>query len=89
MSPEAFDERLKWATTNIFGNVETKCMMLYYDFFDRQVWKDKFVTFPDRFQFLIDWIQDGGTPTGYSYCQKGINSVSLKFSAPETSFKTS
>lgn len=60
MSPEVFYERLKWATTIIFGDVETKCMMLHPDFFDRQVWKDKFVTFPDRFQILIDWIQDGG-----------------------------
>ncbi len=60
MAPEAFDERLKWATTIIFGDVETKCMMLHPDFFDRQVWTNKFVTFPDCFQILIDWIQDGG-----------------------------
>jgi hypothetical protein len=25
MSPEAFDERLEWATTAIFADVETKC----------------------------------------------------------------
>ena len=60
LSPEAFDERLNWATTITFGDVETKCMMLHPDFFNRHVWKDKFVTFPDRFQILINWIEDGG-----------------------------
>ena len=29
LSPEAFDERLKWATTIIFADVETKCLMLH------------------------------------------------------------
>lgn len=60
MSPEKFDERLKWATSIIFADVETKCMMLHPDFFTRAKWGDKPVTFPDRFDIVNDWIREGG-----------------------------
>ncbi|MFA7420103.1 MAG: hypothetical protein WCZ90_10500 [Melioribacteraceae bacterium] len=47
-----FNCRLKWATTIVFTDVETKCMMLHPDFFTRAKWGDKPVTFPDRFDIL-------------------------------------
>ncbi len=60
MSPELFHERLDWATTIIFGDVETKCLMLHPDFFTRAKWGDKPVTFPDRFDLIKEWISNGG-----------------------------
>jgi uncharacterized membrane protein len=60
MSPELFDERLRWATSIIFADVETKCLMLHPDFFTRAKWGDKPVTFPDRFDLLKNWINEGG-----------------------------
>jgi len=59
MSPEQFDERLRWATTIVFGDVETKCLHLHPDFFNRNKW-DNYVTFPDRFVLLKDWVNNGG-----------------------------
>ncbi|MDX2284443.1 MAG: glutamine amidotransferase [Bacteroidia bacterium] len=60
MSPETFGERLAWATTIIFGDVETKCLMLHPDFFNRGKWGDAYVTFPDRFVLLQEWVAAGG-----------------------------
>ena len=60
LSPEAFDERLKWATTIIFADVETKCLMLHPDFFHRARWGDRPLVFPDRFDLLRAWIDRGG-----------------------------
>jgi len=60
MSPEDFDKRLAWASTIVFGDVETKCMMLHPDFFNRMKWESDYVTFPDRFNLLLEWIQGGG-----------------------------
>ncbi len=60
LSPEEFDQRLEWATTIVFGDVETKCMMLHPDFFNRGKWGDDYVTFPDRFNLLRRWIEAGG-----------------------------
>jgi len=36
MSPEAFAERLRWATSIVFADVETKCLML------RKFWSQLF-----------------------------------------------
>lgn len=60
LSPEQFEERLAWATTIIFGDVETKCMMLHPDFFTRSKWGEKPITFPDRFDVLKRWVENGG-----------------------------
>jgi uncharacterized membrane protein len=60
MSPEAFDERLKWATTIVFADVETKCLMLHPDFFQRAKWHDEPLVFPDRFDLLREWVIGGG-----------------------------
>ena len=60
MSPEAFDERLQWSTAIVFADVETKCLMLHPDFFQRAKWGDSPVTFPDRFDILRKWIGEGG-----------------------------
>lgn len=60
MSPKKFEKRLKWADVIIFGDVETKCLMLHPDFFDRNKWGNKFVTFPDRFDLLKKWVNNGG-----------------------------
>jgi uncharacterized membrane protein len=60
MSPEAFDERLRWATSIVFADVETKCLMLHPDFFRRGAWGSGPVTFPDRFDILLEWIARGG-----------------------------
>lgn len=60
MSPEAFDERLAWATTIVFADVETKCLMLHPDFFNRAKWQAQSVTFPDRFDLLREWVELGG-----------------------------
>ena len=59
MSPEEFDERLKWATTIIFGDVETQSLHLNPSFFKDQ-FSSRYVTFPDRFDILQDWIARGG-----------------------------
>lgn len=60
LSPEAFDERLNWADAIVFGDVETKCMMLHPDFFNRAKWESGYVTFPDRFKLLHRWVEAGG-----------------------------
>ncbi len=60
LSPEAFEEKLRWASSITFADVETKCLMLHPDFFQRAKWGDKPVTFPDRFDILRDWIAEGG-----------------------------
>jgi uncharacterized membrane protein len=60
LSPQAFDERLSWATVIVFADVETKCLMLHPDFFQRAKWGDAPVTFPDRFDILREWIAEGG-----------------------------
>lgn len=60
LSPEDFDARLQWASAIVFGDVETKCMMLHPNFFNRKTWQDGFVTFPDRFNLLRQWIDAGG-----------------------------
>jgi uncharacterized membrane protein len=60
MSPDLFDETLNRATTIIFADVETKCLMLHPDFFTRAKWGDKPVTFPDRFDILREWVELGG-----------------------------
>lgn len=60
LSPEQFEQRLQWADVIVFGDVETKCMMLHPDFFNRGKWESGYVTFPDRFRLLMKWIEDGG-----------------------------
>lgn len=60
MSPEAFEERLAWADVVVFGDVETKCLMLHPHFFNREKWRDAYVTFPDRLEILKRWVRDGG-----------------------------
>jgi uncharacterized membrane protein len=60
MSPDDFGRRLDWATTIVFGDVETKCLMLHPDFFNRMKWEAEYVTFPDRFNILKKWINEGG-----------------------------
>lgn len=60
MSPEEFDARLAWATTIVFADVETKCLMLHPDFFRRHKWGGEPVTFPDRFDLLRGWVEKGG-----------------------------
>jgi len=60
MSPDKFSERLNWADTIIFGDVETKCLMLHPDFFNRNKWQGEYVTFPDRFEILRNWVSAGG-----------------------------
>lgn len=60
MSPEEFGKKLEWATTIIFGDVETKCLMLHPDFFTRAKWGNKPITFPDRFDLLKKWVEEGG-----------------------------
>jgi len=71
MSPEGFDERLKWATTIVFADVETKCLMLHPDFFTRTKWGDKPVTFPDRFDLLRTWVERGGDGKGGHFHMNG------------------
>ena len=60
LSPEEFDERLRWSTAIVFADVETKCLMLHPDFFQRAKWGDAPVTFPDRFDIMREWIGRGG-----------------------------
>ncbi|WP_283434607.1 glutamine amidotransferase [Neorhodopirellula lusitana] len=60
LSPEAFDDRLQWADVIVFGDVETKCMMLHPDFFNRAKWETGYVTYPDRFNVLRRWVEAGG-----------------------------
>jgi len=60
MSPDEFTERLGWCTSIVFADVETKCLMLHPDFFQRGKWGDRPVTFPDRFDSLREWIARGG-----------------------------
>jgi uncharacterized membrane protein len=60
ISPEVFEERLRWATTIIFADVETKCLMLHPDFFQRAKWGDEPLVFPDRFDLLREWVMGGG-----------------------------
>jgi uncharacterized membrane protein len=60
MSPEEFNTRLEWAHVIIFADIETKCLMLHPDFFNRSKWKDEHITFPDRFDLLKKWVEKGG-----------------------------
>jgi uncharacterized membrane protein len=59
MSPEQFDAKLKWADVIIFGDVETQSLHLNPAFFANQ-FDRKYVTFPDRFDLLKNWISEGG-----------------------------
>jgi uncharacterized membrane protein len=59
MSPEQFDAKLKWADVIIFGDVETQSLHLNPAFFANQ-FDRKYVTFPDRFDLLRNWIKAGG-----------------------------
>lgn len=59
MSPEQFDAKLKWADVIIFGDVETQSLHLNPAFFANQ-FDRKYVTFPDRFDLLRNWIKGGG-----------------------------
>ena len=59
MSPEDFDKRLEWATAIIFGDVETQSLHLNPSFFQNQ-FESRYVTFPDRFDLLKQWIEAGG-----------------------------
>ena len=59
MSPKDFSARLSWASTIIFGDVETQSLHLNPAFFADQ-FASKYVTFPDRFDLLSDWIRNGG-----------------------------
>ncbi len=59
MSPEAFDERLAWATTVIFGDVETQSLHLDPSFFYNQ-FSAPTLTYPDRLDLIRDWIKAGG-----------------------------
>ena len=59
MSPEQFAERLAWATTIIFGDVETQSLHLNPSFFKDQ-FSNRYVTFPDRFDILKEWMEGGG-----------------------------
>ncbi len=60
MSPKKFARRLDWADVIVFGDVETKCLMLHPDFFNRNRWKGRSVTFPDRLAILTEWVRGGG-----------------------------
>lgn len=60
MSPDEFETRLAWATVIVFADVETKCLMLHPDFFNRAKWEAGPVTFPDRFDLLRAWVERGG-----------------------------
>ena len=60
LSPDDFDQRLVWATTIVFADVETKCLMLHPHFFQRARWGEQPVVFPDRFDLLRAWIDRGG-----------------------------
>ena len=59
MSPAQFDEKLAWADIIIFGDVETQSLHLNPAFFANQ-FDRKYVTFPDRFDLLKQWIEGGG-----------------------------
>eukprot|EP01062_Namystynia_karyoxenos_P028430 TRINITY_DN2153_c3_g1_i1.p1 TRINITY_DN2153_c3_g1~~TRINITY_DN2153_c3_g1_i1.p1 ORF type:complete len:338 (+),score=113.75 TRINITY_DN2153_c3_g1_i1:71-1084(+) len=72
MSQEQFEERLRWATTLILGDTETKCLMLHPNFFTPSLWeatdasgkkrdleKDP-IRFPDRFDQIKEWVRAGG-----------------------------
>ncbi len=59
MSHEEFKEKLEWATTIIFGDVETQSLHLNPSFFKNQ-FDSQYVTFPDRFDILKDWMEQGG-----------------------------
>jgi uncharacterized membrane protein len=59
LSPKDFEERLRWATTIIFGDVETQSLHLNPAFFADQ-FASKYVTFADRFDLLKEWIRNGG-----------------------------
>lgn len=60
MSPTEFEEKLEWADIIIFADVETKCLMLHPDFFNRAKWSEEYITFPDRFDLLKNWVEEGG-----------------------------
>ncbi|MGD2134535.1 MAG: glutamine amidotransferase [Gemmatimonadales bacterium] len=60
MSPERFAERLEWADVIVFGDVETKCLLLHPHFFNRDKWSGTYITFPDRLELLKQWVRDGG-----------------------------
>lgn len=60
LSPDDFDQRLAWATTIVFADVETKCLMLHPHFFQRARWGEQPIVFPDRFDLLRAWIDRGG-----------------------------
>jgi len=60
LKPGEFEAYVRRSAAVIVSDVEAKCFHLYPDFFDRSKRGDKVLTYPDRLDFLKQWVARGG-----------------------------
>ena len=60
LEPGKLEGLVRRSAAVIVSDVEARCFNLYPEFFDRAQRKGEAVTFPDRLDFLKNWIKRGG-----------------------------
>lgn len=60
LSCDAFEKLLQWADVIVLDNVQATCVAMDPQGMLRETSKTGYVTFPDRFNLLRDWIEAGG-----------------------------
>jgi len=60
LKPGELEALVRKSAAVIVSDVEAKCFQLYPDFFDRSKRTGHVETYPDRLQFLKDWVAGGG-----------------------------
>jgi len=59
LRPGRFEELVAKSAAVIVSDVEAKCFHLYPDFFDRSKRTGRVETYPDRLEYLKDWVARG------------------------------
>jgi uncharacterized membrane protein len=60
LRPGEFEDLVNKSAAVIVSDVEAKCFNLYPDFFNRSARTGRVETYPDRLDFLKQWVGDGG-----------------------------
>jgi uncharacterized membrane protein len=60
LPPGRFEQHVADSAAVIISDVEAKCFHLYPDFFDRSRRTGRVETYPDRLDYLKQWLREGG-----------------------------
>jgi len=60
LEPGKLEESINRSAALVISDVEAKCFHLYPTFFDRARREKTIVTFPDRLEFIKNWVHGGG-----------------------------